>query len=33
MSYCKSNIIIPTKNYFLYRVYKNNQLNSFNINN
>ena len=26
-------IIIPIKNYFLYRVYKNNYVNSFNINN
>ena len=33
MSYCKSNIIIPTKNYFLNRVYKNNLINSFNIDN
>ena len=30
MSYPK---FIPTKNYFLYRVYKNNHINLFNINN
>ena len=26
-------IIIQTKNYFLYKVYKNNNINLFNINN
>ena len=33
MSYCKSNILIPTKNHFLNKVYKNNLINSFKINN
>ena len=33
MSYSKFIIIIPIKNNFLYRVYKNNRINSFNINN
>ena len=33
MLYSKFIIIIPTKNYFLYRVYKNNHINLFNINN
>ena len=33
MSYCKSNIIIPTKNYFLNKVNKNNLINSINLNN
>ena len=33
MSYSKFIIIIPTKTYLLYRVYKNNHINSFNINN
>ena len=33
MSYSKFIIIIPTKNYFLYRFYKNNHINLFNINN
>ena len=33
MSYSKFIIIIPTESYFLYRVYKNNHINSFNINN
>ena len=32
MSYSKFIIIIPTESYFLYRVYKNNHINSFNIN-
>ena len=29
MSYSRIIIIIPTKNYFLYRVYKNKYINSF----
>ena len=33
MSYSKFIIIIPTNIYFLYRDYKNNYINSFNINN
>ena len=33
MSYSKFIIIIPTKNYLLYMVYKNNHINSFDINN
>ena len=33
MPYSKFIIIIPTKNYFLDRVYKNNHISSFTINN